>query len=98
VGALPARCRLGGVVGGGLIQLDADSEAAFRVQPGYSGSPAVVPDGVGDAVVGMLAVTARDQDARDAYAIPVAHLVALLAGGVGERTALPLSGAVAVSR
>jgi Trypsin-like peptidase domain len=70
-----ARCRLGGVVGGGLIQLDADSEAVFRAQPGYSGSPAVVADGVGDAVVGMLAVATRDQDARDAYAIPVARLV-----------------------
>jgi Trypsin-like peptidase domain len=70
-----ARCRLGGVVGGGLIQLDADSEAAFRVQPGYSGSPAVVADSVGDAVVGMLAVATRGQDARDAYAIPVARLV-----------------------
>jgi hypothetical protein len=70
-----ARCRLGGVVGGGLIQLDADSEAVFRAQPGYSGSPAVVADGVGDAVVGMLAVATRDQDVRDAYAIPVARLV-----------------------
>ncbi|MGH9120840.1 MAG: trypsin-like serine peptidase, partial [Acidimicrobiales bacterium] len=70
-----ARCRLGGVVGSGLIQLDADSEAAFRAQPGYSGSPAVVADGVGDAVVGMLAVASRDEDVRDAYAIPVARLV-----------------------
>jgi hypothetical protein len=70
-----SRCRLGGVVGGGMIQLDADSEAAFRAQPGYSGSPAVVADGVGDAVVGMLAVASWDEDARDAYAIPVARLV-----------------------
>ena len=70
-----ARCRLGGAVGGGMIQLDADSEAAFRAQPGYSGSPAVVADGVGDAVVGMLAVASRDEDVRDAYAIPVARLV-----------------------
>jgi len=58
-----------------MIQLDADSEAAFRAQPGYSGSPAVVADGVGDAVVGMLTVASRDQDVRDAYAIPVARLV-----------------------
>lgn len=70
-----ARCQLGGVVGGGMIQLDADSEAAFRAQPGYSGSPAVVADGVGDTVVGMLAVASRDEDIRDAYAIPVARLV-----------------------
>ncbi|MGH3872998.1 MAG: hypothetical protein ACRDSR_16080 [Pseudonocardiaceae bacterium] len=70
-----ARCRLGGVVGGGMIQLDAGSEAAFRAQPGYSGSPAVVVDGVGDAVVGMLAVASRDDNVRDAYAIPVARLV-----------------------
>ena len=72
-----ARCRLGGVVGGGLIQLDADSEAAFRAQPGYSGSPAVVADHVGDAVLGMLAVASRNQAFRDAYAIPVARLVAV---------------------
>lgn len=58
-----------------MIQLDADSEAAFRAQPGYSGSPAVVADSVGDAVVGMLAVASRDEDVRDAYAIPVARLV-----------------------
>ena len=70
-----ARCQLGGVVGGGMIQLDADSEAAFRAQPGYSGAPAVVADGVGDAVVGMLAVASRDEDVRDAYAISVARLV-----------------------
>ncbi len=70
-----ACCRLGGAVGGGMIQLDADSEAAFRAQPGYSGSPAVVADGVGDAVVGMLAVASRDAEVRDAYAIPVARLV-----------------------
>jgi hypothetical protein len=70
-----ARCRLGGVVGGGMIQLDADSEAAFRAQPGYSGSPAVVADAVGDAVVGMLAVASRDVEVWDAYAIPVARLV-----------------------
>ena len=67
-----AHCRLGGVVGGGMIQLDAASEAAFRTQPGYSGSPAVVADGVGDAVVGMLAVASRDQDA---YAIPAGRLM-----------------------
>ncbi len=70
-----AACRLRGAVGAGMIQLDADSEAAFRAQPGYSGPPAVVANGAGDVVVGMLAVTSRDGDGRDAYAIPIAHLV-----------------------
>jgi hypothetical protein len=70
-----AVCRLRGTVGAGMIQLDADSEAALRAQPGYSGSPAVVSDGAGDGVVGMLAVASRDGDSRDAYAIPVAQLV-----------------------
>jgi Trypsin-like peptidase domain len=70
-----AGCRLRGAVGAGMIQLDADSEAAIRAQPGYSGSPAVVADGTGDGVVGMLVVASRDGDARDAYAIPVAQLV-----------------------
>jgi hypothetical protein len=70
-----AVCRLRGAVGAGMIQLDADSEAAFRAQPGYSGSPAVVANGVGDAVVGMLAVASWEGDARDAYAIPITHLV-----------------------
>jgi WD40 repeat protein len=71
-----AVCRLRGVVGAGMIQLDADSEAALRAQPGYSGSPAVVSNGAGDGVVGMLvAVASTDSGARDAYAIPVAQLV-----------------------
>ena len=69
-----AGCRLRGAVGAGMIQLDADSESAFRVQPGYSGSPAVVANGVGDGVVGMVAAASWDAE-RDAYAIPVAHLV-----------------------
>ncbi len=70
-----ALCRLRGAVGAGMIQLDSDSEAAFRAQPGYSGSPAVVAGDAGDGVVGMLAVAGWDGDARDAYAIPIAHLV-----------------------
>jgi WD40 repeat protein len=70
-----AAYRLRGAVGAGMIQLDADSEAALRAQPGYSGSPAVVSNGVGDGVVGMLAVASMDGGARDAYAIPVARLV-----------------------
>ncbi|MGH3854537.1 MAG: AAA family ATPase [Pseudonocardiaceae bacterium] len=70
-----AACRLRGAVGAGMIQLDADSEAAFRAQPGYSGSPAVVAGEAGDDVVGMLAAASWDGEARDAYAIPVAQLV-----------------------
>jgi len=61
---------------GGMIQLEANRESAFRAQPGYSGSPVVVSDGAGDAVVGMLAVTSRDDGARDAYAISKAGLEA----------------------
>lgn len=70
-----AECRLRGAVDAGMIQLDADSESAFRAQPGYSGSPAVMADSAGDGVVGTLVVASRDADTRDAYAIPVAHLV-----------------------
>jgi hypothetical protein len=67
--------RLRGMVGGGVIQLDADAASAIRAQPGYSGSPAVVSGDAGDAVVGMLAVASRDEDSRDAYAIPASRLI-----------------------
>lgn len=70
-----AEHRLRGAVGGGVIQLDADSESALRAQPGYSGSPVIVSDSDGDAVVGMLAVASNDPNAGDAYAIPVERLV-----------------------
>jgi hypothetical protein len=68
--------RLRGPGAGWKIQLDADPEAAFRAQPGYSGSPVVVSDDDGDAVVGMLAVTSSDERVRDAYAISKAGLEA----------------------
>jgi PAS domain S-box-containing protein len=79
----PARTRNGawaehlfrGPVGGGVIQLDARSESALRAQPGYSGSPAVLADDDGDAVIGMLAVASMAGAARDAYALPLQHLV-----------------------
>ena len=45
-----------GAVGRGLIQLDADGETAIRTQAGFSGSPVVMTDEAGDAVVGMLAI------------------------------------------
>jgi WD40 repeat protein len=65
--------RLRGLVGGGVLQLDTASESAIRAQAGYSGSPVVVTDGVGDVVLGMLAA-ASGGTARDAYAIPLAEL------------------------
>jgi WD40 repeat protein len=80
---------LRGAVGGGLIQLDADNSSAIRAQPGYSGSPAVVSDAVGDAVVGMLTIASGDQDIRDAYAIPVPQLVAAWPELLADRTIPP---------
>jgi hypothetical protein len=69
-----ATLRLRGVVAGGLLQLDVDSASAFRAQPGFAGAPLVLTDDAGDTVVAMLAVTGRDSDTRDAYAIPVSRL------------------------
>src|SRR5215472_8985889 len=63
-----------GAVGGGVMQLDASHDSAIRAQPGYSGSPVVVWDGMGDAVLGMLAIAGRDEATRDAYAIPALRL------------------------
>ena len=63
-----------GAVGGGLIQLDADGDTAIRTQAGFSGSPVVITDEAGDAVIGMLAAASRDGSGRDAYAVPVAAL------------------------
>jgi conflict system STAND superfamily ATPase/trypsin-like peptidase len=80
-------CRLRGRVGGGMIQLDTSIGAGFRAQPGYSGSPVIVAsDGVGDAVVGMLAVASRDDDSRDAYAIPVTKIVDAWPAVIGALT------------
>ena len=77
---------LRGAVGAGLIQLDAASESAIRAQPGYSGSPAVVTDDAGDAVVGMFVAASRDENARDAYAMPVSQLVAVWPGVLADLT------------
>uniref|UniRef100_UPI002AD3BA3D nSTAND1 domain-containing NTPase n=1 Tax=unclassified Frankia TaxID=2632575 RepID=UPI002AD3BA3D len=60
-----------GTVGGGMLQLDKSNEAALRAQPGYSGSPVFGPDSI---VLGLLSVAARDDDVKDAYAIPVRRL------------------------
>lgn len=77
--------RLRGGVGGGIIQLDVESESALRAQRGYSGSPVVVADSSGDAVVGMLAIVSQD-DGRDAYAIPISALAAAWPSVVAEST------------
>lgn len=64
-----------GRVGGGLLQVDSDPDAAVRLQPGYSGSPLVLVGPAGDVVVGMLAVASVREDSRDAYGMPVERLV-----------------------
>jgi signal transduction histidine kinase len=68
-------CWVRGAVGGGALQLDSAGESAIRVQPGYSGSPAVVAGELADAVVGMLAIAGDDESSRDAYAIPASQLI-----------------------
>jgi Trypsin-like peptidase domain len=69
--------RVRGVVGGGNIQLDTETESVFQPRPGYSGSPVVARLDDGDVVAGMLAVS-RDwtDDLRDAYAMPVSRIAA----------------------
>ncbi len=75
--------RLRSAVGGGIVQLDTDSDSAMRAQPGYSGSPVVAVDKDGDAVAGMLAI-AGDVDSQDAYAIPVTQIAAAWPTGLGK--------------
>jgi hypothetical protein len=70
-----ATLRMAGGVGGGLIQLDDDGDAAFRAQEGFSGSPVVAKDAGGDAVIGIFAVASVSKQARDSYAIPVSALL-----------------------
>lgn len=67
--------RLSGGVGGGAIQLDGDDDEVFHVQPGYSGSPVVATDPVGDAVVGILSAASKFGGTADSYAISVQTLV-----------------------
>lgn len=81
-------CVLRGAVGGGLIQLDTASEAALRAQPGYSGSPVVVKDRWGDAVMGMLTIASKDGAAADAYAVPLSQIATAWPDVLG-RTVLP---------
>jgi WD40 repeat protein/3',5'-cyclic AMP phosphodiesterase CpdA len=62
-----------GRVGGGRLQLDSGTDAALRVQPGFSGSP--VYDNVAGRVVGLLASAAVGGTAeRDSYAISADRL------------------------
>jgi signal transduction histidine kinase len=81
-------CALRGTVGGGLIQLDAGREAALRAQPGYSGTPVIVTDRWGDAVVGLLTLAGRDGSAHDAYAVPTSEVAAAWPDVLG-RNVLP---------
>ena len=68
-----AQAVMRGQVGGGRWQLDADPDAAWRAQPGFSGGP--VLDVCTGRVAGLLAVTgsARSGD-RDGYAIGAQRL------------------------
>ncbi|MVO88596.1 response regulator [Streptomyces sp. p1417] len=77
-------CVLRGAVGGGLVQLDAESESALRAQPGYSGSPVIITDRWGDAVVGMLALASREGAAHDAYAVPLSEVSAAWPEALGR--------------
>jgi hypothetical protein len=70
-----ARLRLVGTVGGGLIQLDDDGDAAYRAEEGFSGSPVVAQDAAGDVVVGVFALASKSKQARDSYAIPMAAVL-----------------------
>lgn len=59
-----------GLVGGGRLQIDGDSGAAWQAEPGFSGSPVVDP--ATGRVAALLAVTATGAPQtmpRDAYAI-----------------------------
>jgi WD40 repeat protein len=75
-----------GVVGGGLLQLDASSSAALRVQPGFSGGPVI--DSETGEVIGLLqtAPPVRSGD-RDSYAIPAGRIAALRGAGPDAQAA-----------
>ena len=95
-----ASCRLRGLVRGGMLQLEASADSV-PVRPGFSGSPVVKRDGSGDAVIGML-VVAPDDEARDAYALPISRVLSAWpevmrrreeAGTAPSSSAIPGSGA-----
>jgi hypothetical protein len=83
-----SRVRVTGSVAGGLLQLDVLPESAIRAQPGFSGSPVVVRDGYGDAVLGLFAQAGKGDGAgephRDTYAIPAAQIVDAWPGVLGR--------------
>ena len=81
--------RVRGAVGGGVIQLDSDSNSAIRAQPGYSGSPVVVATDDGEVVAGMLAVAGTSATSRDAYAVPVSQLADAWPDVLGRMLAPP---------
>lgn len=62
-----ARVFIVGAVGTGSLQLDAVKEGTFRVRQGYSGSPVIIADEAGDAVVGILSATSSDEEIQDSY-------------------------------
>ena len=55
-------------IGGDLLQIDSDEGAAWRAQPGYSGTPVITPGSL--TVLGMFKAASPDDDYRDSYAIP----------------------------
>jgi AAA ATPase domain len=54
-------------------------------QPGYSGTPVVLADDRGDAIVGMLAIAGRAATTRDAYAIRLAQIAPAWPGTLARR-------------
>ncbi|MDQ3600527.1 MAG: serine protease, partial [Actinomycetota bacterium] len=64
--------RVQGRIGGGMLQIDADQEGAWRAQPGFSGTPVI--DRTTGAVVGMFKAASIDDENRDGYAIPTSLL------------------------
>src|SRR5918997_3418916 len=68
-------------VGGDLLQIDSEEGAAWRAQPGYSGTPVIVPGSL--AVLGMFKAASPDDADRDSYAIPSATLREAWEDGLG---------------
>jgi hypothetical protein len=82
-------CHLRDLVGNGMLQLDTAAESAIRAQPGYSGTPVVISDEWGDAVIGMVAVAPREGSAADAYAVPLDVMSAAWPNVLGRRIVPP---------
>jgi hypothetical protein len=90
--------RLRGAVGHGDLQLDTETESAFKALPGYSGSPVVAHNQDGDAVAGMLSAAYRADapgDLRDAYAVPAGRIAAAWPDVLGDLLAPPAPSGVA---